>query len=163
MESNERTTSFYRFEDLRIYSKAIDYSQWVMTTLKEPSTKAEKKLTKNFCGSSFAIGLNIAEGSSRNKAQFEHYLKISKTAIRECVVFTEVAAKIGMLTESDYETSRTFLMELTRMIGALIISLQHPGRKHRNDGDASDDNSDMTSSESASDDFDTDFSINLDN
>ena len=37
MESKERTTSFYRFEDLRIYGKAIDYGQWVLTTLKEAS------------------------------------------------------------------------------------------------------------------------------
>ena len=133
MEQNERTTSFYRFEDLRIYGKAIDYSQWVMGALKEASTKAEKELAKGFCNSAFAIALNIAEGSSRNKSQFEHYLKISKTAIRECVVFTEIASKTGMLSETDYEASRNSLMELTRMIGALIISLQHGGRRHRDD------------------------------
>ncbi len=155
MEQNERTTSFYRFEDLRIYGKAIDYSQWILTTLKEPSTKAEKELAKSFSNSAFAIGLNIAEGSSRNKAQFEHYLKISKTAIRECVVFTEIAHKTNMLGETEYETSRNSLMELTRMIGALIISLQHGSRRHRdeepqNDGETSEaGNSDI-------DDFDID-------
>ena len=156
MESNERTTSFYRFEDLRIYGKAIDYSQWVLTTLKEASTKAEKELAKCFCNSAFAIGLNIAEGSSRNKAQFEHYLKISKTAIRECVVFTEIASKTGMLTEEGYEASRNALMELTRMIGALIISLQHGGRRMRDDEPQADsDNNETTSADI--DDIDTNF------
>ena len=153
METKERTSSFYRFEDLRIYHKSIDYSQWVMTNLKEASTKAEKELAKSFCNSSYAIGLNIAEGSSRNKSQFEHYLKISKTAIRECVVFTEVAKRIGMLSDENYEASRNSLMELTRMIGALIISLQNPGRRsHRNsDADADvetdDDNMEMPSAD----------------
>ena len=157
MESNEQcTTSFYRFEDLRIYGKAIDYSQWVLTTLKEASTKAEKELAKGFCNSAFAIGLNIAEGSSRNKAQFEHYLKISKTAIRECVVFTEIAFKTGMLTEEGYEASRNSLMELTRMIGALIISLQHGGRRMRDD----EPQADVENNESPNadiDDIDTNF------
>lgn len=156
MESNERTTSFYRFEDLRIYGKAIDYSQWVLTTLKEASSKAEKELAKCFCNSALAIGLNIAEGSSRNKAQFEHYLKISKTAIRECVVFTEIASKTGMLTEEGYEASRNALMELTRMIGALIISLQHGGRRMRDDEPQTDgDNNETTNADI--DDIDTNF------
>lgn len=156
MESNERTTSFYRFEDLRIYGKAIDYSQWVMTNLREASTKAEKELAKGFCNSSYAIGLNIAEGSSRNKAQFEHYLKISKTAIRECVVFTEIAFKTGMLTDESYEASRNALMELTRMIGALIISLQHGGRRMRDDEPQTDgDNNENPSADI--DDIDTNF------
>ncbi len=158
MEPNERTTSFYRFEDLRIYGKAIDYSQWVMTNLKEASTKAEKELAKCFCNSSYAIGLNIAEGSSRNKAQFEHYLKISKTAIRECVVFTEIASKTGMLTEEGREASRNSLMELTRMIGALIISLQHGGRRHRDDEPQTDGESNDSSSSDIEDfDIDTNF------
>ena len=158
MEPNERTTSFYRFEDLRIYGKAIDYSQWVMTNLKEASTKAEKELAKCFCNSAYAIGLNIAEGSSRNKAQFEHYLKISKTAIRECVVFTEIASKTGMLTEEGREASRNSLMELTRMIGALIISLQHGGRRHRDDEPQTDAESNEGTSTDIDDfDIDTNF------
>ena len=158
MEPNERTTSFYRFEDLRIYGKAIDYSQWVMTNLKEASTKAEKELAKCFCNSAYAIGLNIAEGSSRNKAQFEHYLKISKTAIRECVVFTEIASKTGMLTEEGREASRNSLMELTRMIGALIISLQHGGRRHRDDEPQTDGESNEGTSTDIDDfDIDTNF------
>ena len=158
MEPNERTTSFYRFEDLRIYGKAIDYSQWVMNNLKEASTKAEKELAKCFCNSAYAIGLNIAEGSSRNKAQFEHYLKISKTAIRECVVFTEIASKTGMLTEEGREASRNSLMELTRMIGALIISLQHGGRRHRDDEPQTDvENNEGTSSDIDDFDIDTNF------
>ena len=128
----------------------------MLTTLKEASTKAEKELAKCFCNSAFAIGLNIAEGSSRNKAQFEHYLKISKTAIRECVVFTEIASKTGMLTEEGYEASRNALMELTRMIGALIISLQHGGRRMRDDEPQADsDNNETTNADI--DDIDTNF------
>jgi four helix bundle protein len=125
----EKTASFFRFEDLRIYAKATDYSAWVIANLGSPANERQQNLANAFCHSSYDIALNIAEGSSRNKSQFEHYLKISKTAIRECIVFTTIAKSLGMLDEERCEQSREYLMELTRMIGALIISLQRGGRR----------------------------------
>ena len=119
----EKTTSFFRFEDLRIYAKALDYCQWLLSVMNSRND-AEKNLFDSFCKSAYDIALNVAEGSSRNKSQFEHYLKISKTAIRECVVYTAIASNMGYLNAEQTEYSRTILMELTRMIGALIISLQ---------------------------------------
>ena len=96
-----------------------------------------KSLVNSFCHSSSDIALNIAEGSSRSKSQFDHYLKIAKTAIRECVVYSEVAHNIGMMNEEQYTQSREYLMELTRMLGALIISLQRSAER-RHDDEASD-------------------------
>ncbi len=129
METQEKNGSFFRFEDLRVYSKATDYSNWLMANLRNPDNEMQRCLANSFCHSSFDIALNIAEGSSRSKAQFEHYLKISKTAIRECVVFTSVATDRGLLDDTQKEQSRTMLVELTRMIGALIISLQRGGSR----------------------------------
>ena len=136
-QQEERTVSFFRFEDLRVYAKATDYATWVSTQVGAPRTESEKNLTASFCHSAYDIALNIAEGSSRSKSQFDHYLKISKTAIRECVVYTEVAANLGMFTPEQKEQSRELLMELTRMLGALIISLQRSAerRSMRGDGD----------------------------
>jgi four helix bundle protein len=129
----EKTASFFRFEDLRIYAKATDYSAWVIANVGTPANETQQNLIDSFCHSSYDIALNIAEGSSRNKSQFEHYLKISKTAIRECIVFTAVAKSVGLMDEERSEQSREYLMELTRMIGALIISLQRGGRRRDED------------------------------
>ena len=129
----EKTASFFRFEDLRIYAKATDYSAWVIANVGTPANETQQNLIDSFCHSSYDIALNIAEGSSRNKSQFEHYLKISKTAIRECIVFTAVAKSVGLMDEERIEQSREYLMELTRMIGALIISLQRGGRRRDED------------------------------
>ena len=71
-----------------------------------------------------AIALNVAEGSARNKAQFVYYLKMAKSSVRECVVFTEVASKLSVMDDEAKEYSRTQLMELTKMIGSLVASLQ---------------------------------------
>ena len=128
-QQEERTVSFFRFEDLRVYAKATDYATWVTTQRGAPRTESEKTLAASFCHSSFDIALNIAEGSSRSKSQFDHYLKIAKTAIRECVVYTEVAHNLGLMNEEQYNQSREYLMELTRMLGALIISLQRSAER----------------------------------
>ena len=133
----EKTISFFRFEDLRIYAKATDYSAWLVANLGTTTNEKQKNLIDSFCRSSYDIALNIAEGSSRNKSQFEHCLKISKTAIRECIVFTTISKSLGLLDDECYERSREYLMELTRMIGALIISLQRSAER-RHDDEASD-------------------------
>ena len=135
MEDQERNASFFRFEDLRLHAKATDYSSWLLRTIAEPQSKREKILVESFSRSSFDIALNIAEGSARNKTQFEYYLKISKTAIRECVVFTSVAKDCGLFDDESYEHSRELLMELTRMVGALIISIQRSTGSRRRDND----------------------------
>ena len=128
-QQEEKTVSFFRFEDLRVYAKATDYATWVTTNV--AGDEKHKSLVGAFCHSAYDIALNIAEGSSRSKSQFDHYLKIAKTAIRECVVYTEVAANIGMFTPEQKEQSRELLMELTRMLGALIISLQRSAERRQ--------------------------------
>ena len=133
---DEKSISFFRFEDLRIYGKAVEYGRWLVSTLKDGGNDAEKNLNRSFVASSLDIAINIAEGSSRNKSQFDHYLKIAKTAIRECIVYTTVCQKVGMFSDEAAETSRELLMEQTRMIGALIISLQRGTRRGHDDADA---------------------------
>ncbi|MCQ2260381.1 MAG: four helix bundle protein [Bacteroidales bacterium] len=137
--AQEKTVSFFRFEDLRIYAKATDYSAWLVNNLNIPENDMQRNLVNSFLHSSYDIALNIAEGSSRNKSQFEHYLKIAKTAIRECIVYTAVAASTNLFTEEQTNQSREFLMELTRMIGALIISLQRGSGRRRDNYDADSD------------------------
>ncbi len=156
MEDQERNVSFFRFEDLRIYAKSTDYSTWLIKNLATPQSETQKTLVESLCRSSYDIALNIAEGSARNKTQFEHYLKISKTAVRECVVFTEVAHNLGLFNEESYETSRELLMELTRMLGALIISLQK-GSRRRDNEESGYDNMPAEESDDRLDQIDTDF------
>lgn len=137
-QQEERVVSFFRFEDLRVYAKATDYATWIMQQLSTPRNEAESVLVRSFSHSACDIALNIAEGSSRSKSQFDHYLKIAKTAIRECVVYTEVAHNMGMLGDGQFEQSREYLMELTRMIGALIISLQRSAERRQSHDEESD-------------------------
>ncbi len=127
---DEKTSNFFRLEDLRIYGKAVDYNKWVINALREPDNEGERRLCGSYINSSLDIALNIIEGSSNYKNHFEDFLKVAKTAIHECVFYTTVSHKLGLLTEEQEETSRELLMEMTRMIGALIVSLTRNNRQN---------------------------------
>ncbi len=120
----ENTVSFFRFEDLRIYAKALDYINWLHGVTSLFPTQNGSNLADPFLKSAHAIALNVAEGSARNKAQFVYYLKMAKSSVRECVVYTEIAYKLSALSDDSRDYSRNQLMELTKMIGSLVASLQ---------------------------------------
>jgi four helix bundle protein len=124
MEDLDKNMTFFRFEDLRVYHKSLDYVEWVHTNTNLFPDDELQNLTLKFISSAQAIPLQIAEGSSRNKTQFIYYLKLAKSSIRECVVYTSIAKSLNYISESGVEESRGQLMELTKMIGALIGSLQ---------------------------------------
>lgn len=120
----EKTTTFFRFEDLRVYHKSLDYIDWVYIKTNNFSDDGISAMGRRFFDSAQAIALHIAEGSARNKSQFIYYLKMAKSSVRECVVHTALASKRGYLTHEEQEESRNQLMEMTKMLGALIGSLQ---------------------------------------
>jgi four helix bundle protein len=135
---HERPTTFFRFEDLRIYHKALEYVDWVYIVAKHP--KDDPFLVsffERFLISANGIALNIAEGSSRNKSQFVYYLKMAKSSVRECVVLSTIAQSRSFITDLEFDDSKNRLMEMTKMIGALIGSLQRsvkPGELDDDDG-----------------------------
>ena len=136
--SADRSVTFFRFEDLRIYHKALDYIIWVHKATSAIPQANGDDLSIKFNESARSIAMNIAEGSARNKSQFIYYLKMAKSSIRESLVFTTISTNLGYLNETQEEESRNFLMELTKMVGALISSLQRSspqGNRHSEDED----------------------------
>lgn len=121
---SENSVSFFRFEDLRIYAKSLEYIKWIHSVVSMFPNETQESLGTPFVKSAQAIALNIAEGSARNKSQFIYYLKMAKSAVRECVVYTTICADQLYFTEENTDHSRNHLMELTKMIGSLIASLQ---------------------------------------
>jgi four helix bundle protein len=128
METTERPFNFFRFEDLRIYHKSLDYVKWVYASVSMFPETDRKKLGSDFIKAATSIAVNIAEGSGRNKSQFIYYLKMAKSSVRECVVLSTIAHQNGFLTIEKEEESRNFLIEISKMVGALIASLQRSKR-----------------------------------
>lgn len=123
-EKNERIPTFFRFEDLRVYHKSLDYLVWLQEISPLFPENEKTQLAARFNDAARNISFYIAEGSARNKSQFIHFLKMAKSSIRECLVFTTTAYRSNYISDSYEEISRNFLEEMTKMIGALISSLQ---------------------------------------
>lgn len=120
----EKQYNFFRFEDLRLYDKAMDYISWVYNTTKYFPENECHGIVPKFLNASQNIAVNIAEGSGRNKSQFIYHLQFAKTSIRECVVLTTISKRLGYLGELSEMESREQLIEISKMLGALISSLQ---------------------------------------
>ena len=139
----ERPTTFFRFEDLRIYHKSLDYISWVYDTAKiAKDDPLIKSFFERFLTSAHSITVNIAEGSSRNKSQFVYYLKMAKSSVRDCVVLSTVGLTRSFIMKEAFDESKQQLMEMTKMIGALIGSLQRSVKPDEHSGE--DDDEDMT-------------------
>ncbi|MCX6231353.1 MAG: four helix bundle protein [Bacteroidetes bacterium] len=120
----DKNNSFFRFEDLRIYHKAIEFVDWTQQATSYFPEDAKTTIGVPMSKAAQAIVVNIAEGSARNKSQFVYYLKMAKSAVRESVVYTTIAKTMHFISDETEEEGRRQLMELTKMIGALIASLQ---------------------------------------
>ncbi|MDD2487952.1 MAG: four helix bundle protein [Bacteroidales bacterium] len=124
MENQNKPVSFFRFEDLRIYHKSLDYFNWIIEQSKTINPHEQKIVIDSLTKAAMGVSVNIAEGSSRHKLQFVTFLKDAKTAVRECVVLSSMALGCGAFTIEQYEHSKEILVEMTKMLGAMIVSLQ---------------------------------------
>lgn len=131
-EKTEKTGTFFRFEDLRIYHKSLDYINWLQDVTMLFPDNDKSQFVLRFNDSARNIAFFIVEGSARNKSQFVYNLKMAKSAIRECLVFTTLSYKQNNISDTQEDESRTQLMEMTKMIGALISSLQRSNGQGNN-------------------------------
>ncbi len=145
METKERPFNFFRFEDLRIYHKSLDYIKWIYVAVADFPQTERDELGRNFVKAATNIAVYIAEGSGRNKSQFIYYLKMAKSSIRECVVLSTIAHQNGMLSIENEEESRNFLIEISKMVGALIASLQRSKRPGEDEEDEHEGDIDLVS------------------
>lgn len=142
METKEKSFNFFRFEDLRIYHKSLDYIKWVYSVVSELPQKDRDEIGRAFVKAATNIAVYIAEGSGRNKSQFIYYLKMAKSSVRECVVLSAIAQQNNLISAEKEEESRKFLIEISKMVGALISSLQ---RSKRSDDEEDEDMEDEVS------------------
>ncbi len=144
----ERVASFFRFEDLRIYDKSLAYVEWVYDVIRFfPEQGPVAEISKRYLDAACNISVSIAEGSGRNKQQFIGLLKEARAAARECVVLGTTACKLNYLTEEKVAENKELLIEISKMLGALITSLQKGSRRsdsRHSDSDEDTGNSDLS-------------------
>lgn len=109
----------FKFEDLKVYQKALDFIDTVYTTTAHFPKEELYGLTSQFRRASTSVALNIAEGSGSTDRDFNKYLRTAFNSLKECVVCCTVALRQKFISEDIYLRMRKELEEISKMIAGL--------------------------------------------
>tara|TARA_Y100000294_G_scaffold132352_1_gene124811 strand:+ start:184 stop:558 length:375 start_codon:yes stop_codon:yes gene_type:complete len=115
----------FDFENLKVYQKSLEYIDFVYEITKDFPKDEIFSLTNQFRRASVSICLNIAEGSGGSKAEFNQFLKMSRSSVRESVAVTEISFRRNFISTEGKKRSREFCLELSRMLSGLMKSLKN--------------------------------------
>lgn len=115
----------FKFEELKVYQKAIDYGELVHNQLKDFPKIEDYRLSSQFARAADSIAFNIAEGSGSSDASFLNYLRIARDSSRECVAATTKAFRRNYITLEKREENRAILVEINKMLAALMKHLKN--------------------------------------
>jgi len=109
----------FRFEQLNVYREAISLSRGIYATTKSWPKEEMFGLINQIRRASFSIALNIAEGTSRGKKEFAHFLDMASGSCYETVACLEIARLNQYVTNTQHETYYNKLSTLSKMISSL--------------------------------------------
>lgn len=81
-------------------------------------------LTNQLRRAAVSIALNIAEGSSRTKKDFRHFLDLARGSCYECVAILTIAVNRQYITNEQHSACYEQANKLARMTNALKVSLK---------------------------------------
>ncbi|TDU43918.1 four helix bundle protein [Gelidibacter sediminis] len=115
-----RTSRYhFKFEDLTIYSAAMDFGEVVNNQSKKFPKEERFELTSQFKRAADSIALNIAEGAGGSDKQFHNYLGNAWHSAHECVSCSSKALLRNYITIEEDEENRRLITELSKMITTL--------------------------------------------
>ncbi|SEA37366.1 four helix bundle protein [Psychroflexus halocasei] len=115
----------FKFEDLKVYKKAIDFGESINSQVENFPTHEVYKLSSQFIRAADSIALNIAEGSASSDANFMRYLKMAWDSAHECVAISTKARLRNYINFDENEENRKKITEISKMISSLIKHLKN--------------------------------------
>jgi four helix bundle protein len=114
----------FNFEKLDVYKDAVTFASQVYEMTKPFPRKEIYGITDQFRRASISIASNIAEGSSRGKKEFIHYLNIALGSCYECVPLAEISRRQDYISHELYRKALDELHKISAKISALKNSLR---------------------------------------
>ena len=114
----------FRFEKLNIYQEALKLIDLIYLLSKRFPKEEIFGLTNQLRRAAVSIALNIAEGSSRTRKDFAHFLDLSKGSCFECVAVLMICKNQKLINESEYSNLYEQINKIARMISKFQISLR---------------------------------------
>jgi len=121
----------FKFEDLMIYNKAIDFGESVNNQISTFPKEEIYGLASQFIRAADSLALNIAEGSASSNAEFNRYLQMAWDNAHECIVCSTKAKIRGFISQEQDEQNREDITELSKMITSLKKYLKSKMDKNR--------------------------------
>jgi four helix bundle protein len=109
----------FKFEDLKVYQKSLDFIDDVYSITKQFPKEEQYGLTSQFRRASTSIAMNISEGSGSTDKDFNKYLRTAYNSLKECVVCATVAYRQDFIGKEAHEKLRKELVEISKMIAGL--------------------------------------------
>ncbi|MBZ9785888.1 four helix bundle protein [Psychroflexus sp. CAK57W] len=106
----------FKFEELTMYQKALDFADLVNVQISRFPKEETYRLASQFIRAADSIALNIAEGSSSTKPNFNRYLQMAWDSAHECIVCSTKEKRRGFIDELTNEKNRELVTELSKMI-----------------------------------------------
>jgi four helix bundle protein len=109
----------FRFEELTVYQKAIDFVNAIYTLTKKFPNDEMFALTSQLRRAAVSISLNIAEGSARSKKDFGRFIDMARGSVFECVTILKISAKQNYIKQSEFNNFENDLVEISKMLSGL--------------------------------------------
>ncbi len=113
----------FKFEDLRVYQDSLLFCNEIYTVSQTFPKSETFGLTDQMRRAAVSITLNIAEGTSRTKKDFRHFLDIARGSCYECIAILAISKNQKYITEQRYNELYERLNILSKKINALKSSL----------------------------------------
>lgn len=113
----------FRFEKLMVYQRAVAFSLLIYQITNKWSSAYRFNLTNQLQRAALSISLNIAEGTSRSKKDFQHFLAIARGSCFECIPLITIASQLQLIIPKDKQTLYNEVYELSKMLSSLRTSV----------------------------------------
>ncbi|WP_335977547.1 four helix bundle protein [Gaetbulibacter jejuensis] len=116
---SDKSKYHFKFEDLKIYQKAMDFGESVDRQVRQFPNHELYALSSQFRRAADSVALNIAEGYPGSDAQFIKHINHAIHSANECVSCSTKARRRNYIDFQQDEQNREQLSELTKMMSSL--------------------------------------------
>ncbi|MGB9075157.1 MAG: four helix bundle protein [Terriglobales bacterium] len=113
------------FKELRVWSKAHELTVFIYNLTRAFPKDEIYGLTSQVRRSAASIGANIAEGCGRRSdGEMTRFLQIARGSASETEYHLLLAKDLGFLSEGDFQKTEQRVVEVQRMLTALVQKVQ---------------------------------------
>ncbi len=111
------------FEKLNVYQEAVGLALDIYKLTRSFPKEEIFGMTGQLRRASVSISLNIAEGSSRSKKDFCHFLDMARGSCYELIPTLKISERLGYLSEKQYAEFYSRIDGLVKRLNALKKSV----------------------------------------